>query len=77
MSRLTKRWGADAGNIAGRAVCEYLECDTSYDCEYCYHSIINNRLADYEDKIPYERLDEAAKLLKTADLLNDIQNAAL
>ena len=68
MARLTERWGPDANDIAGRAKCQYLECDSNRPCRECPHGIVNNRLADYEDAIPYERLQEAAELLKQKDL---------
>lgn len=67
MARLTERWGADAYRLAGRAKCQYLECNSNRSCRECPHGIVNNRLADYEDAIPYERLQEAAELLKRAD----------
>lgn len=70
MSRLTERWRSDGGSIAGRAICKFLNCPTQGSCRICHHSEVNNRLAEYEDKIPYERLDEAARLL---DILRSLK----
>ena len=67
MSRLTRRWGDDLHDMSGRAVCKFRECPYHGSCNTCNHAKVNNRLADYEDKIPYERLDEAARLLDARD----------
>lgn len=61
MSRLTEK--APSGYVkCGCEVCGYLR-----PCFECKQYGMNVRLYDYEDAIPYERLQEAAELLKRAD----------
>ena len=67
MARLTERWGADAEGLTGKAVCKDEWCRREWSCDECPHAVVSDRLADYEDAIPYERLYEAKILLKRAD----------
>lgn len=49
MKRLTKRWGANHPEIAGRVVCEFKECESVKPCTLCPHAILAERLASLED----------------------------
>ena len=50
MKRLTRRWGEEPyPNLAGRAVCEYKECDSAKSCNDCAHGRTAQRLAAIED----------------------------